>query len=102
MSVESAADRAAMLADWGEAVSWTVGAVTSSITAIYDNGTVRNDMEFAPGALNARGTLTLREQDLPVGGIKGDAITVRGAALKVKSIERDGMGMVLVRVGDAI
>jgi len=102
MSVESAADRAAMLVDWGESVVWTVGATPSTITALYDNGVVRNELDFDGGVLNARGSLTLREADIPAGGAKGNSIVVRGASLLVKSIERDGTGMALVRVGDAL
>lgn len=101
MSVESAADRAAMLADFGENVVWTVSSTPSTIRVLFDSGTVRNELDFDGGVLNARGTLVMRAADIPAGGAKGNGIVVRSAALLIKSIELDGTGMALVRVGDA-
>lgn len=100
MAVESAADRAVFLGtdEFGEAIGWTVGAASSAINVVADTGTVRLDMQDGAGALDRRVTLLCREADIPTGAARGNAVTFRGAAHTVKSIEPDGEGMALVRL----
>lgn len=100
MAVESAADRAVFLDtdEFGEAISWTVGAVVSSLNVAADTGTLRLDMQDGAGALDRRLTLLCREADIPAGAARGNAVTFRAAAHTVKSIEPDGEGMALVRL----
>lgn len=102
MSVESAADRAALLADFGVSVSWTVGATTSTVTAIFDHGTIPQGFDAAAGR-NRRATLTLREADLPVGaGTKTDRLSAGGKTWLPKSVEPDGTGMAVVTMEEVL
>lgn len=100
MAVESAADRAVFINadEFGEEMSWTVGASTSTVSGIPDTGSVRLDMQDGAGALDRRVTLLCRQADIPTGAAKGNAVTFRSAAHTVKSIEPDGEGMALVRL----
>lgn len=102
MSVESAADRAAFLADWGVGVSWVVGVNTSTLTGILHAGTVRVEGEDGNGVLNARASLQVRSADVPSGGGYGDAVTIEAVAYSVKSIEPDGTGMTVVLLEEEV
>jgi hypothetical protein len=96
MSVESAADRAALLADFGVSVSWKVGAAAAvTLTGIFDNGTVVHEGGEGLGMLNRRATLTLREADVPA-GTATDVITIAGVTYHPKNSLPDGTGMVVV------
>ena len=100
MAVESTADRAAFLStdEFGEEVTWTVGAASSTINVVADTGTERLEMIDGPGALSRRVGLLCRETDIPTGATRGNVVTFRSAAHAVKSIEPDGEGMALVRL----
>lgn len=102
MAIESDADRLAMLADFGGAVRWTVGAATAELVGLLHKGTVRMEMDEGPDILNARATLQCRTSDVPAGAAMGnglvftDPLTEADENYVVKSIEPDGTGMSIV------
>lgn len=95
MTVETAADRASLLTDFGVEVTWQVGVATpATLTAIFDSGTVRQEFADTVSALNRRATIICREADLPSGaGGTSDQITVDGNDYTLKALEPDGTGM---------
>lgn len=97
MTVESAADRATMLADFGDVVTWTVGATPSTLTAIFERPTVDGQMAEID-MINRDATLKCCEADVPDGADEGDAIAIAGEpqAFTVKVLRPDGQGMVVV------
>lgn len=104
MAVESAADRLAFLDpdDFGEEITWTVGAVSSALDVVANAGTLRIEGMDSPSALNTQATLYCREADVPAGGAEGDSVTFRSVAHTVKSIEPDGTGMAIVRLEETV
>lgn len=98
MSVESSADRAALLADFGMNISWQVGAgAPAEFTALYDSGTIEQEFQDGAGGLNTRATLTLRAEDLPAGaGAAADVIVVNTVTFHPKAMKPDGTGLVIV------
>lgn len=88
MAVETDADRAAYLADFG--VTAIYGG--SSFTVIYDRPYVdTGDMAgYAPEAM-------ARTADVTSAGVEvGEAITIDGTAFTVRRIEPDGTGMTVL------
>ena len=62
MTVESAADRAVFLADFGMQITWQVGAgAPAAITALYDGGALPQDMQ-------AGGVVMLAQAEVRWGG----------------------------------
>lgn len=100
MAVESAADRAAFVSadDFGESITWTVGVTPSTLSVVADAGAAHVDDGESPGVLDAHAALLCVADDIPAGGGQGDAVTFRGVAHTVRSIEPDGAGMSLVRL----
>lgn len=98
MSVETAADRAAFIADFGIAVSWKVGAAAPvAVAALFDSGTIVQDGQESVGWLNRRGTLTLPTATLPSGaGAETDVLVIDGATYQPKAMKPDGQGMTVV------
>jgi len=96
VAVESDADRLSFLTDWNDdepsPFLWGV----AEITIIGHAGTAMLEAESGFGVQNSRATIQCRESDIPVGGAVGDAVTFRGAAHTVKSIQPDGTGMAIV------
>ena len=100
MAVESAADRAVFVDpdDFGEAITWTVGATPSTLNVLAAAGTLQLEGIENPGVLDSRAAFVCREADVPAGAGHGDAVTFRTVAHTVKAIEPDGTGMTLVRL----
>jgi hypothetical protein len=100
MPVETDADRAAFLNanEFGEAITWTVGATPSTLTVVPYAGSLRIERDEGLAVLLSNAAFTCRSADVPVGAGKGDAVTFRGTACAVESIEADGAGMSLVRL----
>jgi hypothetical protein len=98
VTVESAADRAAYIADFGVTVAWKVGAAAPvSGMALFDNGTIPQAMQDTIAAQNTRGTLTLRTADVPSGaGDESDVITINAVTFRPKALLPDGTGMTVV------
>lgn len=103
MTVESAADRAAILEDFGSVVTWTVGATASTLTAIFDRPSIA--VEMADMAIIDRdASLKCIEDDIPAGAAAGDAVAVAGVAqaYKVQAIRVDGQGMAVIDLKKSI
>lgn len=93
MPVETADDRLAMLADFGETATYTpVGGSAVSITGIFDN---------AYEAVNAGGTVPVaitqphfvcRTADVPSAD-DGDSIVIRSVTYIVRVVMSDGTGI---------
>lgn len=100
MAVESAADRTVFVDpdDFGEEVTWTVGATPSTLNVLADAGTVIVDVGETPGIRDAHAVVLCPSADIPAGADEGDAVTFRGVAHTVRSIEPDGTGMSVVRL----
>jgi len=100
MAVESAADRAVFVGtdDFGESITWTVGATPTTLSVVPDAGAALIDDGESSGVLDAHAALLCAAGDIPAGGGQGDAVTFRGVAHTVRSIEPDGTGMSLVRL----
>lgn len=105
MAVESAADRAAFVStdEFGASAVYTPvgGAASDPIEGIFDKPSIAVEMTEA-ASIDARPTFWCREADLPDGaeGNAGDALAVTGeGTFTVWSIETDGQGFALLRLG---
>lgn len=100
MAIETAADRAVFLNpdEFGEAVSWTVGATTVSVAGLAIASALQVDGQDTPGVMLSQAAFKLAGEDVPSGAGEGNAVTFRGVAHTVRSIEPDGTGMTLVRL----
>lgn len=105
MAVESAADRAVFVStdDFGASAVYTPagGAASDAIAGIFDRPSMAVEMTEA-ASIDARPTFWCREADLPDGaeGDAGDELVVTGeSTFTVWSIEPDGQGFVLLRLG---
>lgn len=98
MTVESAADRLAMLGDFGVLIDWKVGSTTTEdILVLFDNGTVQQEFAESVAALNRRATITLRSDDVPASaGGATDEVTVGGVVYHPKAVQPDGQGLSVV------
>ena len=91
MTVETPADRDAMLADFGETVSLSAGS-PSDITAIVDSGHI--ETEVGEMTLSDRQMmLTCRTADVAHLIVGTDQITVRGITYTLSDHQPDGTGM---------
>jgi hypothetical protein len=93
MPVETADDRAIILADFGESVTFMpeVGA-NATITAIFDNAYEAVDAGGSVEYQMVQPRLTVRTQDIP-NIEEGDGFTVRGETYIVRVIMADGTGI---------
>lgn len=101
MSVETAADRAALLADFGVAATYTpAGGDPVPVTVIFDAaylraGSANDDMvgvsESMPEAIG-------RSTDFD-GVAQDDTLTLVGIDYIIREIEPDGTGMTILRLG---
>lgn len=105
MPIETAADRLAFLStdEFGAEGSYApaAGGGSTTIAGIFDRPSISTDLNQA-ASLDARPTFYCREADLPgvADGDAGDQLTVAGeGAFEVVSIEPDGQGMALLRLG---
>ncbi len=83
MAIESAEDRAAMLADFGLTVTASFG----TFTAIFDHDYVETQ-----GVNGTAPLLVCRTEDITSLAV-GDALTVDGGSYQAAIIEADGTGM---------
>jgi len=93
MPVETADDRLYMLADFGEAVTYTpTGGAESSVTAIFDNGYEAVDAGGGVSFAMQQPRLTCRTSDVP-NAAEGDAVVVGGVSYKIAIVMPDGTGI---------
>ena len=96
MPVESADDRAAMLADFGVSISYTVqGGSAATITGIFDNQYVEVDAGGEVGFAVQQPRLTVRTADVP-NCTEGDTFVVGGVTYLSRIVQDDGTGITLV------
>jgi len=88
MSVETAADRTAMLADYGSTVT---KADASTFVAIFDNDFLAVDVDESE-VESTEPTLLARTADVS-GLAHGDSLTISAVSYTVRGIQPDGTGM---------
>jgi len=88
MSVETAADRTAMLADYGSTVT---KADASTFTGIFDNDFLAVDLDESE-VESTEPTLLARTADVS-GLTHGDSLTISAVSYTVRGIQPDGTGM---------
>jgi len=88
MSVETAADRTAMLADYGSTVT---KADASTFVAIFDNDFLAVDLDESE-VESTEPTLLARTADVS-GLAHGDSLTISAVSYTVRGIQPDGTGM---------
>lgn len=93
MPVESAADRAAFLADFGVEVTINAAVSPNVFTAIFDNAYA--EAAFGQGAPIAASAPVLRARTADIGDLdEGVQVTVEGTAYRVaEKPHHDGTGM---------
>lgn len=96
MPVETAADRAAFLADFGLTAAYTpAGAGATTLTGIFDNDWLDLDVEGEVGVASRSPRLVCRTSDLSdAGGSPNDAtLVIAGVTYKIRVEKPDGTGM---------
>ena len=88
MSVETAADRSALLNDYGTTVT---KADTSTFTGIFDNDFLAVDLDESE-VESTEPTLLVRTADVS-GLAHGDTLTISAVSYTVRGIQPDGTGM---------
>jgi len=88
MSVETAADRTAMLADYGSTVT---KADASTFVAIFDNDFLAVDVDESE-VESSEPTLLARTADVS-SLTHGDTLTISAVSYTVRGIQPDGTGM---------
>ena len=88
MSVETAADQTALLADYGTTVT---KADASEFTAIFDNDFLAVDLDESE-VESTEPTLLARTADVS-GLAHGDSLTISPVSYTVRGIQPDGTGM---------
>ena len=94
MSVETAADRTAMLADYGSTVT---KADASTFVAIFDNDFLAVDLDESE-VESTEPTLLARTADVS-GLAHGDSLTISSTSYTVRGIQPDGTGMTQIMLG---
>ena len=94
MSVETAADRTALLADYGTTVTKTDA---STFTAIFDNDFLAVDLDESE-VESTEPTLLARTADVS-GLAHGDSLTISSTSYTVRGIQPDGTGMTQIMLG---
>ncbi len=93
MPIETADDRALMLADFGESVSFMPGGWHKSyITAIFDNQYQSVDAGGSVSFAVVQPRLTVRTADIP-NAVEGDCFLVRGNLYAISILMDDGTGI---------
>ena len=96
MPVETAADRAAMLADFGVSITYTVqGGSAATITGIFDNQYVEVDSGGEVGFAVQQPRLTVRTADVP-NCTEGDTFVVNSVTYLSRIVQDDGTGITLI------
>lgn len=96
MTVESADDRAAFIADFGVPVTWA-GAATTFL-GIFDRPSIMVEGLSEMTVIDRDASLLCLEADLPSGAAEDDAVTVEGEsqAYRCQALRPDGTGFVVV------
>lgn len=96
MAVESAADRLALLTDFGQTVTYTVqGGSAVSITGIFDNDYSEIDAGGMVGFAMQQPRLTVRTSDVQ-NCTEGDTFVISGVTYYSRVVQDDGTGITVV------
>lgn len=96
MPVETADDRAFLLADFGVSVTYTVqGGSATTIKAIFDNQFVEVDAGGDVGFAIQQPRLTCRTSDV-ANCTEGDSFVISGTTYLSRIVQDDGTGMTLI------
>lgn len=96
MAVESAADRLAMLTDFGQSITYTVqGGSQATITGIFDAQFVEVDAGGNVGVAYQQPRLMVRTADV-VNCTDGDTFVVSGVTYLSRIVQDDGTGMTMI------
>lgn len=94
MTIESAADRATFLADFGSEATWTLaGGGSSTLTGIVEDAAGLMTGMVESGYVASGPSFLFRTADMPVGGAQGDTLVVDGVTWKIVSVLPDGTGI---------
>jgi hypothetical protein len=96
MTVESADDRAAFVADFGVAVTWAGAGMT--FLGIFDRPSIMVDGLAAAAIVDRDASLLCLAAGLPQGAAEGDTVTIAGEsqAYRCQTLRPDGTGFVVV------
>lgn len=93
MAVETAVDRLALLADFGECVKWTFASgKVKSVKAIFDNSYYQQESGGTVGFAVRDPRIVCRACDI-VGADEGDTIAIGEDTYTVRIVMPDGTGM---------
>lgn len=93
MAVETADDRLILLADFGEAATFTpVGGTASSITVIFDNAYEAVDVGGGSTFAVTQPRVTARTADVP-GATEGATLAIGGVTYTIRVVMPDGTGI---------
>lgn len=95
MPVESAADRLAMLADFGQSVSYTHNKLTTTITGIFDSDYAEVDSGGMVGFAMQQPRLMVRTSDV-ASATEGDTFIISGVTYLSRVVQDDGTGMTFI------
>jgi hypothetical protein len=96
MAVESAADRLAMLTDFGQSITYTVqGGSAATITGIFDAQFVEVDAGGNVGVAYQQPRLMVRTADV-VNCTEGDTFVISGSTYLSRIVQDDGTGMTMI------
>lgn len=96
MAVESAADRLAMLADFGQSITYTVqGGSAATITGIFDAQFVEVDAGGNVGVAYQQPRLMARTSDV-INCTEGDTFIISGVTYLSRIVQDDGTGMTMI------
>jgi len=93
MPVETASDRVALLADFGEAITFNPASGSrKSVTGIFDNIYEEVEAGGSVGVSMQQPRLFVRTSDI-AGAKEGDAIIVNNTNYTIRVVMSDGLGM---------
>jgi hypothetical protein len=94
--VETAADRLAMLADFGQSITYTVqGGSAATITGIFDNDYAEVDGGGMVGFAMQQPRLMVRTSDV-ASATEGDTFVISGTTYLSRVVQDDGTGMTFI------
>lgn len=96
MSVESADDRAAFIADFGVPVTWA--GAGSTFLGIFDRPSIMVEGLSEMTVIDRDASLLCLEADLPGGAAENDTVAIGGEsqAYRCQALRPDGTGFVIV------
>lgn len=92
---QTAADYKAMIeADFSESIIL----ISTPVQGIFDETYVEVDPETGAAIMSRFPRVSFSSEVLPVGFVQGSSVVARGKTYKAKTIEKDGQGLVMVKL----